>query len=405
MMVSSVLTQRENCMPPSERPGHPSVTFVVFDAYGGGGVARTVVNLANHLSKTREVRVVSLYRRRRRPRFELDPAVELVALRDPSKPDPRWARALDERPTRLRPNPSESTMSVLTDLLLRRALRAVPPGGVVVSTRPSLHLASTAFTRRGVTTIGWEHLNFANRMKNPRMRAVLEAAIPDLDGYVVLTEADASDYRRALPVGNTEVAVIRNSVSWPILDEVPPRDSKVIVSAGRLVPHKGVRRLVRAFAPIARSHSDWQLHIYGSGRDKRKIKQLIARLGLESQVLLKGYSRDFHSVLANASVFAMASRKEGFPMVLIEAMSNGVPLIAFDCPRGPAEIIRHRQNGLLIPEGPTRRFRAALRGLVEDADLRERLGAQALRDAEAYTIEHIGADWDRLFARVGSPVR
>jgi glycosyltransferase involved in cell wall biosynthesis len=392
-------------MPPSERPGPPSVTFVVFDAYGGGGVARTVVNLANHLARTREVRVISLYRRRRSPRFELDPGVELVALRDPSKPLPRWAEALDNRPTRLRPNPSESTMSLLTDLLLRRALRAVPPGGVVVSTRPSLHLASTAFTRRGVTTIGWEHLNFADRMKNARMRAALEAAIPGLDGYVVLTDADASDYRGGLALGDAEVAVIRNSVSWPILDEVPPRDSKIIVSAGRLVPHKGVQRLVKAFAPIARSHPDWQLHIYGEGREKRKIKELIARLGLESQVRLQGYSHDFHSVLANASVFAMTSRKEGFPMVLIEAMSNGVPLIAFDCPRGPAEIIRDGENGLLIPEGPTRRFGAALRRLVEDADLRERLGAQALRDAEAYTIDHIAADWDRLFAQVGRPTR
>jgi glycosyltransferase involved in cell wall biosynthesis len=392
-------------MPPSERPGHPSVTFVVFDVYGGGGVARTVVNLANHLARTREVRVISLYRRRPRPRFELDPGVELVALRDPSKPQPRWARALDKRPTRLRPNPSESTMSLLTDLLLRRALRAVPPGGVVVSTRPSLHLASTAFTRRGVTTIGWEHLNFSDRMKNARMRAALEAAIPGLDGYVVLTEADASDYRRGLPLGDAEVAVIRNSVSWPILDEVPTRDTKIIVSAGRLVPHKGVPRLVKAFEPIARSHPDWQLHIYGEGRDKRKIKELIARLGLESQVRLQGYSSDFHSVLANASVFAMTSRKEGFPMVLIEAMSNGVPLIAFDCPRGPAEIIRDGENGLLIPEGPTGRFSAALRRLVEDDDLRERLGAQALRDAEAYTIENIAADWDRLFAQVGKPAR
>jgi len=83
-------------------------------------------------------------------------------------------------------------------------------------------------------------------------------------------------------------------------------------------------------------------------------------------------------------------------MVLIEAMSNGVPLIAFDCPRGPAEIIRHGQNGLLIPEGPTRRFGAALRRLVEDADLRERLGAQALRDAEA-TAEDL-----RMYRNVGS---
>src|SRR4030095_3070381 len=107
--------------------------------------------------------------------------------------------------------------------------------------------------------------------------------------------------------------------------------------------------------------------------------------------------------LAQASVFAMASRKEGFPMVLIEAMSNGVPLIAFDCPRGPAEIIRHGENGLLIPEGPIGRYTRSLRRLVEHAELRERLGAQALRDADEYTIEHVAAQWEGLFARIGVP--
>ena len=388
-------------MPQPKRPGHPSVTFVMFDAWGGGGVARTTANLANHLARTRQVRVISLYRWRRRARFELDPAVELVTLRDPTQRLPRWARVLDDWPSRLRPDPPERNMSLLTDLLLRRAIRAVPPGSVLISTRPSLHLACTAYVRRGVTTVGWEHMNFSSRMKSPRMRAVLEAAIPALDGYVVLTEADASDYRRELPLGNAEVAVIRNSVSWPILDEVPPRDSKVIVSAGRLVPHKGVKRLVRAFAPIASSHPDWQLHIYGDGNQKQEIKDLVARLGLETQVRVQGYAHDLHPVLAGASVFAMTSEKEGFPMVLIEAMSNGVPLIAFDCPRGPGEIIRHGRNGLLIPEGPTRRFRQALLSLVEDAELRERLGAQALRDAHAYAIENIAADWERLFARLG----
>jgi glycosyltransferase involved in cell wall biosynthesis len=391
-------------MPLPERSRRPSVTFLVFDAYSGGGVSRTTANLANHLARTRDVRVINLYKwRRRRARFALDPAVELITLRDPAQPLPGWARALDARPSRLRPAPTGANMTLLTDLLLRRALRAVPAGSVVISTRPSLHLAATAYVRRGVKTIGWEHLNFSSRMKLPRMRALLEGAVPDLDGYVVLTQADASDYRRALPLGKTEVEVIRNSVAWPVPGERPARDSKTVVAAGRLIAHKGFKRLIRAYAPIARSHPDWQLHIYGEGPLKRELKALVARLGLEHQVRIQGYTRDLHAVLAQASVFAMASRKEGFPMVLIEAMSNGVPLIAFDCPRGPAEIIRHGENGLLIPEGPIRRYTRALRGLVEDAELRERLGAQALRDADEYTIEHIAAQWEGLFARLGAP--
>jgi glycosyltransferase involved in cell wall biosynthesis len=368
----------------------------VFDAHGGGGVARTTANLANHLARTRDVRVISLYRRRKQARFPLDPSIDLTVLCDLTGPQPRWARRLARMPSTLRPVPSEKTMSALTDLRLWRALRKVRTG-VVVSTRPSLHLALTRYARKDVTTVGWDHLNFPARYAIPRQRDVLRFAVPRLDGYVVLTDADAADYRRDMPDASTRIEVIRNSVTWPIRDEPPALDSKVVVAAGRLVPRKGFRRLVRAYAPVARKHPDWQLHIYGHGEQKQEIEQLIERLGLEKQVLLKGYTHDFPSVLADASAYAMGSLSEGFPMVLIEAMSQGVPPIAFDCPRGPGETIRHDSNGLLVPEGPHRRFTKELLRLVEDPQLRTRLGAQGLKDAHCYTIDEIAAHWERYF--------
>jgi glycosyltransferase involved in cell wall biosynthesis len=369
------------------------ITFLMHDAFGGGGVARTTVNLANHLARTRDVRVISLYRRRAQTRFKLDDAVDVTLL-----DDLRDGRSMVRRPlarvhSRLRPRPSEVSMSLLTDLLLRKALGQIT-SGVVVSTRPSLHLALTAYAHPGVTTVGWDHLNFPARYKNPRQREVLRTAIRRLDGYVVLTDADAADYRRDLPDARTEIQVIRNSVTWPIREHPPALDSKVVVAAGRLVQRKGFKRLIRAFAPVARSHPDWQLHIYGRGEQHDELEAQIGRLGLDGQVRLQGYNQDFPSVLANASVYAMGSTSEGFPMVLIEAMSNGIPLIAFDCPRGPGEIIRDGKNGLLIPEGPVGAFTEGLRALVEDAELRVRMGAQGLQDAEAYTIDKIASDWE-----------
>jgi glycosyltransferase involved in cell wall biosynthesis len=265
-----------------------------------------------------------------------------------------------------------------------------------------LHVALTTYVRPGVATVGWEHLNYGARSRNPRLMQVLHSAVPRLDGFVVLTEADARDWRRDMPGVRTEVEVIRNSVAWPIRSQPSDLDSKVVVAAGRLVPRKGFRRLVRAFAPVADRHPDWQLHIYGTGPQKQEIADLIDRLDLGSQVKLRGYTRNLPQVLANASVFAMTSFSEGFPMVLIEAMSTGTPLIAFDCPRGPAEIIRHGNNGLLIPEGPVQRFTRGLETLVQDAGLRARLGAQGLRDAEAYSIESISADWERYLARLSA---
>jgi glycosyltransferase involved in cell wall biosynthesis len=373
------------------------ITFLMHDAFSGGGVSRTTTNLANHLARTRDVRVISLYRRRTEARFALHESIEITVLDDRRRR--RLRGPLREVPSRLRPMPSQKNMSLLSDLLLRRAIRNVR-SGVIVSTRPTLHLALTAYARPEVTTVGWEHLNYVARSQTPRLMEILHAAVPRLDGYVVLTDADAEDYRRDLPALRTKVEVIRNSVTWPIRSEPAAVDSKVVVAAGRLVPRKGFKRLVRAFRPVARRHPDWQLHIYGNGEQKQQITDLIHRLGLESQVLLRGYSRNLPEVLANASIFAMTSRSEGFPMVLIEAMSTGIPLIAFDCPRGPGETIQHGSNGLLIPEGRLRPFSRGLETLIADSNLRARLGAQGLRDAEAYTIDNIAAEWELFFDRV-----
>lgn len=373
------------------------ITFLMHDAFSGGGVSRTTTNLANHLARTRDVRVISLYRRRTEARFALDDSIKVTVLDDRRRR--RLRGPLRRVPSRLRPMPSQKNMSLLSDLLLRRAIRKVR-SGVIVSTRPTLHLALTAYARPEVTTVGWEHLNYVARSQTPRLMEILHAAVPRLDGYVVLTEADAEDYRRDLPGLRTKVEVIRNSVTWPIRSEPAAVDTKVVVAAGRLVPRKGFKRLVRAFRPVARRHPDWQLHIYGNGEQKQEIIELIHRLGLESQVLLCGYSRNLPEVMANASMFAMTSRSEGFPMVLIEAMSTGIPLIAFDCPRGPGETIQHGSNGLLIPEGRLRLFSRGLETLIADPDLRARLGAQGLRDAEAYTIDNIAAEWELFFDRV-----
>ena len=114
--------------------GQPPVTFLVVNAFAGGGVARAVANLTNQLVETRPVRIISLDRRPT-ARYPLDPAVEVVVLRDRHRHDDR---RLDRLPSRLRPVPSSRAMSLRTDLLLRRAIRGIS-SGVVVSTRPSLH--------------------------------------------------------------------------------------------------------------------------------------------------------------------------------------------------------------------------------------------------------------------------
>ena len=386
-------------MPSSDERVLTPVTFLVYDAYSGGGVSRTLVNLANEMARTRPVRVLSVYRQFHVARFRFDPAVEVTVLRDVRAP--RRARSRRERlVSRLRPGSSERRESRVADKLLRKAIRKIR-SGVIVSTRPSLHLALTEHARRGVTTVGWDHLNYPARMSIPHQAEAINAAVPRLDGYVVLTHADADDYRANMPGLSTVIEVIPNTVSWPIATAPPVSPDKVVIGAGRLVRRKGFVRLVEAFAPVAAAHPDWQLHIYGRGVQEGKLAALVEELGIGQQVRLQGYTEDLPGALRRASVYAMASLSEGFPMVLIEAMSLGLPLIAYDCPRGPAEIIRHERNGLLIKNHRHRVYTQGLMRLVEDAELREQLGKQALLDAENYTVAHAATQWQSLFDRLG----
>jgi glycosyltransferase involved in cell wall biosynthesis len=373
----------------------------MFDAFGRGGVARTVVNLANHLARRRPVEVISLYRRREHPRFELAPEVRLTVLKDTRVPRGPIKSRLDGYETRLRPEPSETEMSLLTDLLLRRKLRSLRDG-TLLTTRPSLHLAATRFTRPGVLRIGQDHGNFTTRYQNARQVEVLGAAVPKLDAYAVLTHADAEDYRRVIPGLGDRVRVIRNGLPWPVSAEPAPLDNKVVVTAGRLEGEKGLSRMLRAYAPLARSHPDWQLHIYGDGSEKESLEATIVELGLGEQAFLKGFTHDLRGVLASSGVYAMTSRREGFPMSLIEAMSTGLPAVAFDCPRGPSEIVDDGRNGRLLPDGDIDGFTDALRSLMDDADLRRRLGRQALTDAAAYDIESVVTQWEELIDEVAS---
>ena len=113
-----------------------------------------------------------------------------------------------------------------------------------------------------------------------------------------------------------------------------------------------------------------------------------------------GRTRHLDAKLAEASVFALSSRFEGFGMVLVEAMSHGVPVVSFDCPRGPGEIIDEGVDGLLVPEGDVEALSAALLELVEDPERRRAMGEAAARAAERFGVAPVAERWEALLARL-----
>jgi glycosyltransferase involved in cell wall biosynthesis len=289
--------------------------------------------------------------------------------------------------------------SLWTDVQLVRRLRAIR-SGVLIGTRPAFSIVAARLTRPGVVRVGVENMNLHSH-RGPLARDV-RRSVGRFDGIVVLTGDDERDYRELVDGASTRVVQIPNAL--PALGGgVASLDAPVVVAAGRLTGQKGFDLLIQAFALVLREEPSWKLRIYGDGSARGELARLISELGVGSNVSLMGTTTDIGSELASASVFALSSRFEGFGMVIVEAMSKGLPVVSFNCPRGPAEIISDGVDGLLVPNGDVDAFAAALLSVIRSRSMRERMGAAGLEKALTFSPDRIGERWDELLDSLVSP--
>ena len=384
--------------------GPPKVHLLLLNAWGMGGTIRATLDLAGRLAEHHDVEVISLLRRRERPFFAFPPGVTVTALDDRQPgavPRGRLARRLlDSRPSRLM-HPADrraATCTLWTDLLLARRLLALADGDVLIATRPGLNLAAAAVARPGLATVGQEHMHRSAHAT--ALQQAMTRWYPRLDAVVTLTERDRAAHAAAL--GDPAAVVCIPNVGPPVTRPTAALDEPVIVAAGRLTAQKAFGRLVRAFGTVAEHHPEWTLRIYGEGPRRPALEQLIRERGLSGRVQLMGRTRNLPRALAGASVFALSSRFEGMPLVILEAFAAGVPVVSFDCPTGPGELIENGRDGLLVPDGDVRALGAALRLLVEDEQQRRRLGRAARARAARQGPAAVAERWESLLRRLAS---
>jgi glycosyltransferase involved in cell wall biosynthesis len=169
---------------------------------------------------------------------------------------------------------------------------------------------------------------------------------------------------------------------------------KTVLAIGRLTEQKGFDLLINAFSSVCLD--GWQLLIVGEGDDRPQLEKLIKSQGMEGRITLVGRVSNVQQYLEKASIFVLSSRFEGFPNVLLEAMSGGLPVISFDCPSGPGDIINDGEDGLLVPSGDVGSLATAMSRLMADEQMRRRLGKKAEFVRERFAIDHIMGQWERV---------
>lgn len=215
-----------------------------------------------------------------------------------------------------------------------------------------------------------------------------------LDRFVVLTEEDKASWTEL-----SNVEVIPDPLAFEI-DRLSPLTNKRVIAVGRYVYQKGFDLLLQAWKTIEQQHPDWELAIYGMG-DRTPYEQVIKELQINrDRCHLYGSTPYIKSEYLNSSLFAFSSRFEGFGMVLIEAMACGLPVVSFDCPCGPKDIVRHKEDGLLVPSGRPDLLAEALHELMIDEEKRQRMASAAVKNVKRFVLSEICGRWNALFVNL-----
>lgn len=281
-------------------------------------------------------------------------------------------------------------IKLLSDVLkLRRLLKSIGPDLVLASEYPFAAAAILAGAGKYAAVVSWEHHHYYELKRNLFWNKLFRLTYPRLKAVVCLN----ADEQRLFASVNPHAVVVPNFTAATAT--VTHNREKTILTVARLTPVKGIRFLLQIAKTVLTAHRDWKWKLIGDGELKEDVLAFIQQEGLQQQLILQPPAT--HAIAdeyASASLYAMTSVNECFPMTLLEAQSAGLPCIAFDCETGPRHIIR-TENGILIPKEDTAQFAAAIRQLIGNEQLRENMGKAAGENSKQFTPDAVYGQWEQ----------
>lgn len=223
-----------------------------------------------------------------------------------------------------------------------------------------------------------------------------EQIVRRFDKFVVLTNEDRR-YWGDLP----NIEVIPNA-AMHVSDTYSDVMNKRVIAVGRLDYQKGFDRLIQAWQLVQHTgkFTDWKLDIFGQGEWREMLQQMIDKAELQNTVCLNRPTKQIGEEYVKSDMLVMSSNYEGFPMVMIEAMACGLPVVSFDYKCGPKDIIQTGINGLLVPNGDIQALADAMMKVMEDEAYRKMLSLNARKVVDTYSEQAVMSQWIRLFTSI-----
>lgn len=252
-------------------------------------------------------------------------------------------------------------------------------------------IPATRFTKTRI--ISWEHFNYYSN-NGTKLRDFSRRLTAYFSDYVItLTKEDSENYQKYLKVKKVE------NIYNPILPNIEATyniDSKQIISVGMLRHIKGFDLLCEVAKDVLSKHPDWTWLIIGEGEDRVLLEQKIKEYHLEDRLILEGNQKEIEPYYRNSSLYVMTSRYEGLPMTLLEAKSYHLPIVSFNCPTGPSEIIEDGVNGYLVEANDCEKMIGKLNDLLDNPSQLQAFSQQAKNNIHKFELGEVIRKWEDI---------
>ena len=351
------------------------IALLVYDYSLFGGAEKVALKLANEFVKDYEVHLISCFATNDTPIIQVDSSVKCYVLSKKLRSLTWEAIGISNR---------------LKNHLIKSNI------DLLISVTAGVNTIAVLGTRNTETKMIYaEHSNLLNKTygKKHQFRQWIGAKVADYT--VTLTEADKEQFIEKFGVEG-RCKSIYNWYDGEIVSDFYDVNSQKIITVGRLAAVKGVDRLLMVAERVFEKYPTWKWDIYGEGPLREQVERAIKERKLENNVFLKGNRTDVIQLYKKYAFFVMTSYYEGLPLALLEAKSSLLPIISFDCPTGPSEIITDGYDGFLVENGNIERMTEQIIKLIEDAELRRKFSEHSAKKLEDFQKEKIAKQWITL---------